>query len=291
MSDEVKLPPIEDTFGMGAVPVADALRQRNEQLRESLAQIATLTAQVAKFKVKRDRTGLLISGLKRRLFAALDVERILAIGLREVDHASEISRSVLHDVLDCAAVQHARAEKAEAELATLTEERDRSREARRNHAETLRGIAKMDPAKDAERMRQWARDGLSGYVATYEMTLREFEQRVEKAEAELAALKEEWREHLAEINDNAASGKSWAEEVTVPRLEKELAALREGARVTYRVDQDFLGDVIRGNPAPLERATEYYRTCAASGDRARLVEVTTITRERILDATAELTPL
>lgn len=60
------------------------------------------------------------------------------------------------------------------------------------------------------------------------------ERAYEKAEAELAALKEEWSEHLAEINDNAASGKSWAEEVTVPRLEKELAALREKWEERYR---------------------------------------------------------
>jgi hypothetical protein len=32
----VKLPPIEDTFGLGAVPVAEALRQRTDQLKASL---------------------------------------------------------------------------------------------------------------------------------------------------------------------------------------------------------------------------------------------------------------
>ncbi len=33
-----KLPPIEDTFGLGAVPVTDALRQRESQLAEVIAE-------------------------------------------------------------------------------------------------------------------------------------------------------------------------------------------------------------------------------------------------------------
>ncbi len=40
-----------------------------------------------------------------------------------------------------------------------------------NHAETLRSIAKMDPLTDGDRMRQWARDALSGYIETNEATM------------------------------------------------------------------------------------------------------------------------
>jgi chromosome segregation ATPase len=47
---EVVLPPIEDTFGMGAVPVADALRQRTNQLRTALGQLAALTEKVEEWK-------------------------------------------------------------------------------------------------------------------------------------------------------------------------------------------------------------------------------------------------
>jgi hypothetical protein len=109
------------------------------------------------------------------------------------------------------------------QVETLTAESVRAREARRNHAETLRGIAKMDPATDSERMRQWARDGLSGYVATYEMTLREFEQRFEKAEALVKA-------NAADASWARANRSKLADcEDALRKAEAELDALRERA--------------------------------------------------------------
>jgi hypothetical protein len=49
------------------------------------------------------------------------------------------------------------------------------------HAETLRGIARMDPATEAERMRQWARDGLSGYTESTESTVKRLTDQVAEA--------------------------------------------------------------------------------------------------------------
>ncbi len=51
------------------------------------------------------------------------------------------------------------------------------------HAETLRGIASMNPQTEGDRMRQWARDGLSGYVETTESTVKIQQDRIEQLEA------------------------------------------------------------------------------------------------------------
>jgi hypothetical protein len=72
------------------------------------------------------------------------------------------------------------------------------------------------------------------------------------------------------------------------KAEAELAALREGAKVTYRVDAEVRGLVlaVRGPYSVLEDAKEAYsqrRSTYASGN-ASLIEV--ITRERILDTEA-----
>lgn len=45
-----KLPPIEDTFGLGAVPVAEALRQRSDQLQASLLREKGLREEVERLK-------------------------------------------------------------------------------------------------------------------------------------------------------------------------------------------------------------------------------------------------
>jgi hypothetical protein len=209
----------------------------------------------------------------------------------------------------------------------LTGERDRSREARRNHAETLRGIARMDPTTDGERMRQWARDGLSGYVATYEMTLREFEQRVEKAEAELATAKidlqrvvlecERMRAELATAKENRkvaeedyaqalrlgslpATKRGLRDKIVglraimcgqnrqITALKAELAALRDGAKVTYR------GEVFSAEEGEWHQCysqeqddtsiADARKAASVFGDVVQIVEITTFTRERILDS-------
>lgn len=74
--------------------------------------------------------------------------------------------------------QHDRMRKiARAALAIAEEavraERDRYKARGDNHAETLRGIARMNPKTEAERMVLWARDGLSGYTQSVEETLKD----------------------------------------------------------------------------------------------------------------------
>lgn len=62
------------------------------------------------------------------------------------------------------------AEKRATRIAELEAERDRYKARSDNHAETLRGIARM-PVGDGERMQQWARESLGGYTMPLEATL------------------------------------------------------------------------------------------------------------------------
>ena len=85
----------------------------------------------------------------------------------------------------------------------------------------------------------------------------------------------------------AALGSEWAERAR--RSEAELAALREGATVTYRIDYRDGSGVWHQVPAAyaeqsypsIESANEGFRKLYA-GNHLRIVEV--ITHERILDA-------
>lgn len=61
------------------------------------------------------------------------------------------------------------------------------------HAETLRGIAAMDPSIEAGRMKQWARDGLSGYMETTEATVKRLSDEINTLTAVNAALREKVR--------------------------------------------------------------------------------------------------
>lgn len=95
-----------------------------DKITELETEHARAMKQAARLLRKREIAGRLITSLKKRLFAALDVEKALRIGLWAVDQEPTISRSILSDVLDCASVQHARANKAEARVAGLERERD-----------------------------------------------------------------------------------------------------------------------------------------------------------------------
>lgn len=53
--EQRKLPPIEDTFGMGAVPVADALRQREAQLRTALSSLEEAQVTIAELRAELSR--------------------------------------------------------------------------------------------------------------------------------------------------------------------------------------------------------------------------------------------
>lgn len=88
-------------------------------------------------------------------------------------------------------------------LIAAAEERDSQKSRADNHAETLRGIAKMNPETEGSRMALWARDGLSGAVEPIEATLlnlsnerNELKCRAEKAEAERGTLAKRLEAHI-----------------------------------------------------------------------------------------------
>lgn len=122
MEKEVKLPPIEDTFGLGAVPMADALRQRNEQLREYIAQIAILRD--AFIRTGRNLGAYLTDEVSNEFIcngipeeARLVVERLTAKAKLDSADASwaRTNRPKLADCEDAL-------RKAEAEISTLKDE-------------------------------------------------------------------------------------------------------------------------------------------------------------------------
>jgi hypothetical protein len=59
-----------------------------------------------------------------------------------------------------------------AEIARLRASYEAVKRRADNHAETLRGIAAMNPSTEGERMRQWAKDALSGYTESAEATIK-----------------------------------------------------------------------------------------------------------------------
>lgn len=61
------------------------------------------------------------------------------------------------------------------DLRTLARQLLRRHETAENHRETLRGIADMDPATEGDRMRLWARDALSGYTETAEVSMKKMQ--------------------------------------------------------------------------------------------------------------------
>jgi hypothetical protein len=58
-----------------------------------------------------------IDALEERLFGALQTDQVLKLAVREVDHASPMSRSVVSDVIDLACVQKARIGALERQIA------------------------------------------------------------------------------------------------------------------------------------------------------------------------------
>lgn len=87
-----------------------------------------------------------------------------------------------------------------AEVEALRAERNRWKIRGDGHAETLRGIAHMDPKTEGERMVQWARDGLTGYVATTEVTVKELMDELTTLRARVGVLEKA----LQDIIDDAA---------------------------------------------------------------------------------------
>jgi hypothetical protein len=59
-----------------------------------------------------------------------------------------------------------------------------------NHRQTLLGIADMDPATEGDRMRLWARDALSGYVESAEVSMKKQQDEINRLKAQLSALKD-----------------------------------------------------------------------------------------------------
>jgi AcrR family transcriptional regulator len=102
-------------------------------------------------------------------------------------------------------------------------------------------------------------------------------ERAEKSEEELAELK-----RLVGTGQYGVVFGKWRDSVS------DLAALREGAKVTYRVEALFHSGwkIIHESVETLD-AAEYTATAMRKNREARIVEETTITRERILDEKGE----
>lgn len=101
----------------------------------------------------------------------------------------------MSDVPEQIFIQHnMQAVDMQSELIRLREENERLRIRGDGHAETLRGIAKMDPATEGERMRLWARDGLSGYTQSTEATVKEQQDENNRLQQQLSAAEKRVRE-------------------------------------------------------------------------------------------------
>lgn len=87
-------------------------------------------------------------------------------------------------------------------------------------------------------------------------------------------------DQLADMSTRA----TLAEEVTIPRLEAELAAMREGAKVHYRVDVKS-GDGFSEWALDFETYSEVCEHVKQYGRHTKWTVVELITRERILDGT------
>ena len=137
-------------------------------------------------------------------------------------------------------------------------------------------------------------------------------QRAEKADVELATAKaqvdvykqvmSELRAELAELRSwmrqltTAMSNKEWADSLTtdidaaaleeqITAVHSELAELREGSTVTYRVEKLY-SEGVWVNIGSIYPNTED-RARVAAGSDGRVIEITNITRERILDEKGE----
>lgn len=75
-----------------------------------------------------------------------------------------------------------------------------------NHAETLRGIANMDPATEGDRMKLWATDGLAGYTEPIESTLKKVSDERNDLQAELEQTKKALDLVLAKISCDECPG-------------------------------------------------------------------------------------
>jgi multidrug efflux pump subunit AcrA (membrane-fusion protein) len=270
--NEVKLPPLEDIYGMGAIPVGDALAQRNDQLRGALAQIAALTKENTAIKEGKGWFEDTPSGTRRHYFCS-DEE--------ELKQAS----------IQIAALT--------AQVAILNEQADSLTNLRMAYAEAViaKDRAESELAAPTEQMEEWKRKGcevaavlVNLGIHIHDLGLRNDgemgqwkyrNERAKKAEAELATAKE----LLAAINPNF-SAEAWLRLMHRANVaEADLAALREGETVTYRVE------TLSGRPVHDEiefstkDAAERYIHKRLHADMVRIVEV--ITRERILDTTGE----
>ncbi len=136
-----------------------------------------------------------------------DGDNSLLVDADVADEHAEDLRSLL-STLQAADERAERAEFLLALMATRAQFAEGNRIARDGHAETLRGIAAMDPATEGERMVQWARDGLSGYTEDTPATVKTLTDRALEAEATLQAVRgenERLREALTDLADYAES--------------------------------------------------------------------------------------
>lgn len=190
MNKEVELPPLDDTFGLGAGPVADALRQRESQLAKQIERNDRLDAeldrgdswvwirekfercrtQFAWYKPRTDRlvgTRYEVMGWLHVLFSHADPKVYIDITM---EHQERCHRA------------EERAEKAETELAALTVQVEDYEEVNREKKRLARLIdVAMHGEADA------APQASLCDLVSLALALR---LRAEAAEAELAALRE-----------------------------------------------------------------------------------------------------
>lgn len=129
------------------------------------------------------------------------------------------------------------------------------------HAETLRGIANMDPATEGDRMRQWARDGLSGYTGSTESTIKSLMDEIghahkciantrdalwtydERPEYARKILDDYWREHAMEQYLPDATPTPDPRDAEIERLEDALQEIAsQGRPIEYDAEQQAMAD-------------------------------------------------
>lgn len=146
--------------------------------------------------------------------------------------ANHIRRLTQSGVLYCGAVVQSlidRVRKEDAETITKATLRGDC------HAETLRGIAEMKP-EEGSRMRQWARDGLSGYYETTEATVL----RISNERNEIAAERDALRAIVVALKERASVAESQVENADV-NLESVRLAIKsryEPQIETLRAERD-----------------------------------------------------
>jgi len=119
-----------------------------------------------------------------------------------------------------------------AEVGRLREERDHQKLQRKGHADTLRGIATMS-VDEGDRMKLWARDGLSGYVGTIESGLKDQQDTILEQHAENAKLRATMAGLIADRGQEIIVKRIRELEVALSGRTKKITELRDRLRARF----------------------------------------------------------